>query len=88
LLPRVWVWSGENHSSNNGFQQFVTRFQTLEIASQDYRDPFILAYADARPIDIDLATADALPTFKDFSHYNDHSRPRRAASKNRVARVV
>jgi hypothetical protein len=56
---------------DNGFEQFITRFQTFEVASQHQRHPFILADANARPIDIDLATADALPAFKDFSHCID-----------------
>jgi hypothetical protein len=70
-LPSVRVRSGENQASDNGFQQFVTRFQAIEIIGQNQRDPLIPADANARAIDIDLAAADALPTFKNFSHYVD-----------------
>jgi len=67
------VRPGENHAPDNGLQQFVTRFQAIEIVSQDQRDPLILADANARTIDIDLAAADALPTFIKFRHFLDPS---------------
>jgi hypothetical protein len=66
------VRSGKNHASDNGLQ-LVTRFQAIEIAGQDQRDPLILADANARTIDIDLATADALPAFINFRHFLDPS---------------
>jgi hypothetical protein len=61
----------ESQTSNNGFQQFVTRFQPVEIASHDQCDFSVLADANAWAIDIDLAATDALPTFKHFSHNFD-----------------
>jgi hypothetical protein len=61
----------ENQTSNNGFQQFVTRFQSVEIAGQDQCYFSILADANAWAIDIDLAATDALPAFKHFSHNFD-----------------
>lgn len=60
--------TNESHASNNGFEQIVARFQAIEIAGQDQRDPLILADPNAGAIDIYLSTADALPAFINFHH--------------------
>jgi hypothetical protein len=62
------VRSGERHTSDNGFEPLIARFQAIEIAGQDERDPLILADANAGAINIDLSTADALPAFIEFHH--------------------
>jgi hypothetical protein len=46
----------------------LARFQAIEIAGQDQRDPLILADADAWAIGVNLCAADALPAIIKFHH--------------------